>query len=71
MATNPAIREDQETREFFGQEDFQHLGLATAMLRDRIAFRKAARDGLAVIEHGQDRKASHEMNQLFGEIYDD
>jgi chromosome partitioning protein len=70
VATNPVIREDQETRDFIAQEDFQHLTLAKAMIRDRIAFRKAARDGLAVLEYGQDHKAVTEMNQLFAEIYD-
>lgn len=69
VATNPVIREDKETREFISQEDFQHLTLAESMVRDRIAFRKAARDGLTVLEHGQDKKAVSEMNQLFEEIY--
>jgi len=71
VATNPAIREDRETREFITREDFQHLALAESMIRDRIAFRKAARDGLAVVEYGQDRKAVNEMNQLYEEIYGD
>ena len=71
VATNPAIREDRETREFITQEDFQHLTLAESMIRDRIAFRKAARDGLAVSEFGQDSKAVNEMNQLYEEIYGD
>jgi chromosome partitioning protein len=71
VATNPAIREDRETREFITREDFQHLTLAESMVRDRIAFRKAARDGLAVVEYGQDRKAVNEMNQLYEEIYGD
>ncbi len=71
VATNPAIREDRETREFITRENFQHLTLAESMIRDRIAFRKAARDGLAVVEYGQDRKAVNEMNQLYEEIYGD
>ncbi|MBU0909977.1 MAG: AAA family ATPase [Proteobacteria bacterium] len=71
VATNPAIREDRETREFITRENFQHLALAESMIRDRIAFRKAARDGLAVVEYGQDRKAVNEMNQLYEEIYGD
>ncbi|OKY73946.1 MAG: chromosome partitioning protein [Desulfobulbaceae bacterium DB1] len=71
VATNPAIREDRETREFITRENFQHLTLAQSMIRDRIAFRKAARDGLAVVEYGQDRKAVNEMNQLYEEIYGD
>ena len=71
VATNPAIREDRETREFIAQENFQHLALACAMTRDRIGFRKAARGGLSVVEWGQDSKAVNEMNLLFKEIYGD
>ena len=71
VATNPAIREDRETRDFITQENFQHLALSNAMARDRIGFRKAARDGLSVVEWGQDSKAVNEMNLLFKEIYDD
>jgi len=71
VATNPAVREDRETREFINQENFQHLTLAESMIRDRIAFRKAARDGLTVIEYAQDGKAVNEMKQLYEEIYGD
>lgn len=69
VSTNPVIREDRDTREFIDQEKFQQLTLAESMIRDRISFRKAARDGLAVVEFGQDAKAVAEMNQLFEEIY--
>jgi len=71
VSTNPVIREDQETREFIQQENFQHLALAESVIRDRIAFRKAARDGLAVVEYGQDKKAINEIKQLYEEIYGD
>ncbi len=71
VATNPTIREDRETRDFITQEKFQHLALAESMARDRISFRKAARDGLSVVEWGQDSKAVNEMNQLYREIYED
>ena len=71
VSTNPVIREDKDTREFIDQEKFQQLTLAECMIRDRISFRKAARDGLAVVEFGQDAKAVAEMNQLFKEIYGD
>ena len=71
VSTNPVIREDKDTREFIDQEKFQQLTLAESMIRDRISFRKAARDGLAVVEFGQDAKAVAEMNQLFKEIYGD
>ena len=69
VSTNPAVREDQETRDFFKGEDFQHLALVDSVLRDRIAMRKSARDGLSVFEWKQDKKAADEMNQLFKEVY--
>ena len=69
VSTNPAVREDQETREFFEEEEFQHLALVDTVLRDRIAFRKSGRDGLSVIEWKQDKKAAREMNQLYKEVY--
>ncbi len=69
VSTNPAVREDQETRDFFKEEDFQNLALVNAVLRDRIAFRKSGRDGLSVVEWKQDKKAANEMNQLYKEVY--
>lgn len=69
VSTNPVVREDQETRDFFKEEDFQHLALIDSVLRDRIAVRKSARDGLSVLEWKQDKKAADEMNQLFKEVY--
>ncbi len=69
VSTNPAVREDQETRDFFKEEDFQNLALVDTVLRDRIAFRKSGRDGLSVVEWKQDKKAAKEMNQLFKEVY--
>lgn len=69
VSSNPAVREDEETREFIGEEEFQHLTLVDTMLRDRIAFRKSARDGLSVVEWKQDKKAVEEMTSLFEEVY--
>ena len=69
VSTNPAVREDQETRDFFEQEAFQHLALLDTVLRDRIAFRKSGRDGLSVVEWKLDKKAANEMNQLYKEVY--
>ncbi|MBU1059861.1 MAG: AAA family ATPase [Proteobacteria bacterium] len=70
VSANPAVREDRETRDFFSAEDFQHLSLLDAVLRDRITFRKSGRDGLSVVELKQDKKAVREMTQLFAEVYD-
>ncbi len=69
VSTNPAVREDQETREFCKDESFQHLSIVDAVLKERIAFRKSARDGLSVLEWKQDKKAVDEMNQFFQEVY--
>jgi chromosome partitioning protein len=69
VSTNPAVREDLETREFFEEEEFQRLSLLDSILRDRIAFRKSGRDGLSVVEWKQDKKAADEMNQLYKEVY--
>jgi chromosome partitioning protein len=69
VSTNPTVREDQETRDFFNEEGFQNLSLLNSNLRDRIAFRKSARDGISVVEWKQDKKATAEMNNLFKEVY--
>ncbi len=69
VSTNPAVREDKETREFFVSEGFENLSIITPILHERIAFRKSARDGLSVAEWKADKKASVEMNQLYKEIY--
>jgi chromosome partitioning protein len=69
VSTNPSVCEDQETLAFLREEDFEHLGLMSSVLRDRIAFRKSARDGLSVVEWKHDKKAAEEMNQLFREVY--
>lgn len=69
VSTNPSVREDQETREFFREQGFAHLDLLDVVLRDRIALRKSSRDGLSVVEWRRDRKAVSEMRQLYCEVY--
>jgi len=68
-STNPVIKEDQETRDYILEENFGYLSLAGAIIRDRIAFRKAARGGLSVMEWNQDKKAISEITKLYEEIY--
>lgn len=69
VATNPSVREDRETLEFLAEAEFQHLKPIASPIRDRIAFRKAAREGLSVVEWGQDEKAASEIKALFHEVY--
>jgi chromosome partitioning protein len=67
---NPSVKEAEEARMLLC--DFEHLGLATAVIRDRIAYRKAARDGLCVSEMKPvDPKAVEEVGALYAEIFGD
>ena len=67
-STNPSVSEAVEARALLG--DFDHLQLANAVIRDRIAYRKAARDGLGVEElKPTDPKAREEMQALFQEVF--
>jgi chromosome partitioning protein len=70
VMTHPLVVEDREAREFVDQQCFAHLRLLTAQLHDRIASRKAARSGLAVVEDGRDTKAVAEIKRLYEEIHD-
>ena len=65
---NPSVSEAEEAKEIIG--DLEHLGLSQTIIRDRIAFRKAARDGLAVPEmQPVDPKAVSEIQGIYKEIY--
>jgi chromosome partitioning protein len=67
-STNPSVTETEEARSLLA--DFQHLELADAVIRDRIAFRRAARDGKAVVElQPGDPKATAEIQALFSEVF--
>lgn len=67
-STNPSVQEASETAKLMA--DFSNLELADATIRDRIAYRKAAKDGLAVTElKPKDPKAVSEMNILYKEVF--
>ena len=52
--------------------EFEHLGLATSVICDRIAYRKATREGLSVAEmKPADPKAVDEMNAFRLEVFTD
>lgn len=69
-STNPSVHESEEARQILA--DFSHLGLAKVVIRDRIAYRKAARDGLCVDElRPKDMKASEEIGILYDEVFAD
>lgn len=69
-STNPSVRESDDTRKLL--DDFANLDLANVIIRDRIAYRKAAKDGLAVTElKPKDPKAVDEMQSLYKEVFCD
>ena len=69
-STNPSVSEVAEARNLLA--DFEHVQLSSVVIRDRIAYRKAARDGLSVEElKPTDSKAGEEMQALFQEVFHD
>ena len=68
-STNPSVTEIAQAGEALG--DFEYLALATSVIRDRIAYRKAIRDGISVAEMKSDPKAINEMNALYTEVFTD
>ena len=68
-STNPSVTEIAQAGEALG--DFEYLALATSVIRDRIAYRKATRDGISVAEMKSDPKAINEMNALYTEVFTD
>lgn len=69
-STNPSVHESNDTMEIMG--DFPNLDLAGISIRDRIAYRKAAKDGMAVCElKPKDPKAIEEMEALYKEVFND
>lgn len=66
--TNPLISESEEAREY--TNEFENINMVDAIIRDRIAFRRAARDGLAVMEvNPADAKARAEIENLYSEVF--
>ncbi len=65
-STNPQVNESDEAREYI--RGFSHLILADSIIRDRIVFRKAAKEGLSVVEM-DDPKAKAEIMALYNEVF--
>ncbi len=69
VSTNPSVHELQDAREILA--DFSNLALSGVIIHDRIAYRKAARDGLCVDElKPRDTKAAEEIEALYQEVFD-
>lgn len=68
-SSNPSLNESNEAADIL--QDFDYLQLYKAGLKDRVAFRKAARSGESVYEMPKrDEKACGEMDSLFNEVWD-
>lgn len=69
VSTNPSVHEFQDAQEIL--MDFSNLTLSGVAIHDRIAYRKAARDGLCVDElKPKDMKAADEIGALYAEVFD-
>jgi len=67
---NPAVKEVEEARELI--QEFANLKLLKTYLCERIAFRRAAIQGMAVTEYKpEDNKAIEEMVNLYEEIFNE
>jgi len=65
---NPAVREAEEMKEFLSE--FENIKLLKTVLCERIVFRRAALNGMAVTEYKpEDIKANEEMSSLYQEIF--
>lgn len=69
-STNPSVHESNDTAKLLN--DFDNLDLSESIIRDRIAYRKAAKDGLSIAElKPKDQKAAAEMELLYEEVFSD
>jgi chromosome partitioning protein len=67
-STNPSVKEAEDARTALA--DYDHLRPARAVIRDRISFRKAAREGCTVSELAErDAKAIGEIEAFHKEVF--
>ena len=67
---HPQVKEADEARDLLA--DFEHLRFGGVVIHDRIAFRRAASEGLSVWEmESADPKACAEIKSLYQAIYDE
>jgi chromosome partitioning protein len=71
---NPAVRETDEVRKILTDDYRDEFDFVAGEIRDRIAFRKAARDGLSVVEltgKAADANATREIANFYKEIFNE
>jgi len=66
---NPAVKEVEEMKQFLSE--FENIKLLNTVICERIVFRRAALNGMAVTEYEpEDPKATKEINSLYKEIFE-
>ena len=66
---NPAVKEVEEMKEFLSE--FKNIKLLKTVICERISFRRAALNGMAVNEYKpEDVKANEEMMNFYKEIFE-
>lgn len=74
VSTNPSVKEADEVRQLVTADYADEFAVMNCQVGDRIAFRRAARDGLSVMElprNTVDANAMDEMQRLYKEIFND
>lgn len=67
---NPAVKESLEMKDFL--VEFPNMSLLKTIVCERIVFRRAALNGMAVTEYKpEDMKATEEIMNLYKEIFND
>jgi chromosome partitioning protein len=67
---NPVVKEAEEAKQLVS--DFENLILMETHVCERIVFRRAAIQGMSVVEYKpEDYKAIEEINNLYKEIFDE
>jgi len=67
---NPVVKEAEEAKQLVS--DFENLILMETHICERIVFRRAAIQGMSVVEYKpEDYKATEEINNLYKEIFDE
>lgn len=69
-STHYAVQETREAKEVLA-DDFENLVLSPVIIHDRIAYRKAAKAGMSVLELDGEDKAQREVKRLYQEIFAD
>lgn len=73
-STNPSVKEAEEVRGLLVTDYLDTFGVMINQVGDRIAFRRAARDGLCVAELSRnysDPSAVDEMQRVYKEIFNE